>query len=76
MWINEIESAKSIGDLKASYTITRAKLQTNCEALDAIIASGLKKIINGDFKRRVFVLEEAAQKAKRFLTGREAVDDL
>ena len=35
------------------------------------IASGLKKIINGDFKSRVFVGEEAAQKEKRFLTGRQ-----
>ena len=48
-WINEIESAKSIADLKTSKTITGAKLQTNFEVLDSKIASGLQKIINGDF---------------------------
>ena len=35
------------------------------------IASGLKKIINGDFKRRVFIGEEAERKDRRFLTGRQ-----
>ena len=53
-WINEMESAKSIADLKTSYSITGAKLQANFEVLDSTIASGLKKIINGDFERRVF----------------------
>ena len=31
MWINEIEVAKSIADLKTSYSGTRDKLQTNFE---------------------------------------------
>ena len=31
--------------------ITAAQLQTTFEVLDSKIASGLKKIINGDFKR-------------------------
>ena len=33
-------------------------------------ASGPKKIIKGDFKRRVFI-QEAAQKEKRVLSGRQ-----
>ena len=69
IWVNEIESAKSVADLKISYSNNGDKLQTNFQALDSKIASGLKKIINGDLKRRVFIQEEAAQK-KRFLTGR------
>ena len=44
VWINEIESAISIADLKTSKTVTGAKLQTNFEVLDSKIASGLKKI--------------------------------
>ena len=54
VWISDIESAKSIADLKSSYSITGAKLQTHFEVLDFKVASGLKKIINGDVKRRVF----------------------
>ena len=56
--INEIDSAKSIADLKTSYSITRAMLQTNYEVLYSKIASGLKKIINGDFKRKVFIVHD------------------
>ena len=44
----------------------RAKLQTNFEVLDSNIASGLNKIINGDFKGRVCIREEAAQKENAF----------
>ena len=50
VWINEIESAKSVADLQTSFTISGAKLQTNFEVLDSTIASGLKQIINGDSK--------------------------
>ena len=51
VWINEIETAKS-EDVVFSH---EAKLQKNFEVLDSDIAAILKKIINGDFKRRVFV---------------------
>ena len=60
--INELESAKFIVDLKTSYTITDDKLQTNFEVLDSEIARGLKKIINGDFRTRAFIQEEATQR--------------
>ena len=62
-WINKIESAKYVADLKTSFTLTGAMLQTDFEVLDSKRASG-----NGDFKRRVFIPEEAAQKEPRCLT--------
>ena len=52
VWVNDIESAKSVADLKTSCSITGEKLQTNFEVLDSKIASGLKTISNGDYKRR------------------------
>ena len=54
-----------------SNKITEAKLQTNFEVLDSKIASGLKNIINGDIKRRLFVDEDLAQTEKRCLTARQ-----
>ena len=71
VWINEIEFAKSLADLKTAYSITKDKLQPNFDVLGSNTASGLKKIINGDFKGRVFIQGEAAQKEKRSLTGRQ-----
>ena len=71
VWINQIESAKFLADPKTSYATTRARLQTNFEVLGSEKASGFKMIINGDFKRRVIIQEEAAQKEKRFLTERQ-----
>ena len=62
-----IRTAKSISDLKSHI---QSQVQTNFEVLDSKMASGLKKIINGDFEREAFIQEEAAQK-KRFLTGRQ-----
>ena len=63
IWINETESAKSIAYLKTSYPSTGAKLQANFEVVvDSKVASGLKKIIQKDFKKRVFIQEEAAQR--------------
>ena len=40
------------------------------EVLDSNMASGVKKTLHGDFKKRVFIKAEAAQQRKRFLTGR------
>ena len=59
----------AVTELKTLYSISGAKLQKNFEVLDSKIAGGLKKIINGNFTRRVFIQEEAAQKEKRSLTG-------
>ena len=40
------------------------------EVLDSNMASGVKKTLYGDFKKRVFIEAEAAQQSKRFLAGR------
>ena len=53
------------------YSINGADLHTNFEGLDSETASGLKKILNGHFKRRVLTQEQAAQREERFLTGRQ-----
>ena len=55
--ISEIESAKSIADLRTSYSIIGVKLQTDLEVLDSKIASVLQKIINRDLKNRVLIQE-------------------
>ena len=68
---SETELAKSVAELKMSNKITGAKLQTNFEVLDSKIASGVKNIINGDFKRRLFVDEDVAQTEKRSRTARQ-----
>ena len=59
--INEIGSAKSVADVKTSYSVTEAKLQTNFEVLDSKIASSPNRIIDGNVKRKVFIQEEAGQ---------------
>ena len=53
-WINEMEDAKRIGDLKISESNT-GQSSVDFEHLDAKIARRLKKVIDGDFKRRVFI---------------------
>ena len=50
IWISEIESAKSIAELKTSDTITGTEVRTNFEVLDSKIACGLEGIINGHFE--------------------------
>ena len=68
--ISETEPAKSVAELKMSNKITGAKLQTNFE-VDSKIASGLKNVINGDFKRRLFIEEDLAHIEKRCVTARQ-----
>ena len=51
-WIREIESAKYIAEMRTSNTTTGAELQNHFEVLDSEIVSGLKKIINGDLKKK------------------------
>ena len=53
IWINEVQTAKSIADLKMSHTISGVQKQTNCEDLDSETASDLKKITDGDSESRV-----------------------
>ena len=68
--ISETEPAKSVAELKMSNKITGAKLQTNFE-VDSKIASGLKNVTNGDFKRRLFIQEDLAPTEKRCVTARQ-----
>ena len=64
----------STADLKMSYSINGADLHINFEGLDSETASGLKKILNGHFKRRVLIQE----RKKKTLSHRKAsrMDDL
>ena len=44
---------------------------TNVSRLRGKSASALKKVLNADFKRRVYMEEEKAQQDNRFLKGRQ-----
>ena len=76
VWINDIESAQLVADLNMLYAITGERLQTNFEALDSEIVGGLKKNINGDYKRRIFIQAEVAQKEKLSYGRASRMDDL
>ena len=66
-WINDIDSARNIDELKSSNSILRRMLP-DFEELDSEIASALKKLLTADFKqRRVYMEEEKVQQDNRFL---------
>ena len=70
-WIKEVEMVDSVDDLKSSSS-TRGTPMPKFEVLDAKIASALNKIIhNSQFKRRVSLEEQKAQKEDRFFRGRQ-----
>ena len=70
-WIKEVEMVDSVDDLKSSSSV-RGISMPNFEVLDARIASALNKIIqNSQFKRRISLEEQKAQKEYRFLRGRQ-----
>ena len=69
--IKEVEMADSLEDLKSSRSVC-GKNFPNFEMLDAKIASALNKIIqNSQFKKKVSLEEQRAQKEDRFLRGRQ-----
>ena len=69
-WIKEVELVDSVDDLRSSSS-TRGISMPNFEVLDARIGSALNKIIhNSQFKRRISLEEQKAQKEDRFLRGR------
>ena len=77
MWLSEIESSKSIANLKTSYSITRAELQTAFGVLGSKNGEWSQEDHSADFTRIVFSQEEAAQKAKRPSHGKaRRMDDL
>ena len=66
-----MEMVDSVVDLKSSSTV-RGIQRPNFEVLDARIASALNRIIhNSNFKRRVSLEDQKAQKEDRFLRGRQ-----
>ena len=70
-WIKEVELVDSVDDLMSSSSI-RGIQMPNFEVLDARIASALNRIIhNSDFKRRISLEEQKAQKQDNFLRGRQ-----
>ena len=70
-WIKEVELVYSVDELRSSSS-TRGISMPNFEVLDARIASALNKIIhNSQFKRRISLEEQKAQKEDRFLRGRQ-----
>ena len=70
-WIKEVELVDSVDELISSSS-TRGISMPNFEVLDARNASALNKIIhNSQFKRRISLEEQQAQKEDRFLRGRQ-----
>ena len=71
LWIKEVEMVESVDDLKSSRSI-RGTPGPDFELLDARIASALNRIThNTQFKRKVSLEEQKAQKEDRFLRGRQ-----
>ena len=70
-WIKEVEMVDSVDDLKSSWSV-RGIQMPYFEVLDAKIASALNRIIhNTQFKKKVSLEEQKAQKEDRFLRGRQ-----
>ena len=69
--IKEEEMVDSLEELKSSRSVS-GKNFPNLEMLDAKIASGVNKIIqNSQFKKKVSLKEQQAQKEDRFPRGRQ-----
>ena len=67
-WIKEVEMVHSADDLVTSLS----HRFTNFMMLDGKIVSSLKMIIpNSNFRKRVYVEEQKAQKDERFFRGRQ-----
>ena len=70
LWTKEVELVDSVDDLKSSCSVTGIRMP-DFEVLDAKNASALNRIIhNTQFKRKVSLEEQKAQKENRFLRGR------
>ena len=71
LWTKEVEMVGSLEELKSSRSFVERIFPTT-EMLDAKIASALNKIIqNSQFKKKVSLEEQKAQKEDRFLRGRQ-----
>ena len=70
-WIKEVEMVESVDHLKSSCSVRGIRI-SDFEVLDAKIASALNRIIHyTQFKRKVSLEEQKAQKEDRFLRGRQ-----
>ena len=70
-WIKEVELVDSVDELRSSLS-TRGISMPYVEELDARIASALLKIIHSSqFKRRISLEEQKAQKQDSFRRGRQ-----
>ena len=70
LWIGRVEDAKSFDELFTSASLAGDPIP-DFENLDFKIASGLRKILAGDFKKQVTTAEGKALSEKRSLTGRQ-----
>ena len=70
LWIGEVEDAESINELITSATVTGDPIP-DIENVDVKTASGLRKILTGNFKKQVTTADGKAQSEKRSLTGRQ-----
>ena len=71
LWIKEVEMVESLDELKSSRLVF-GKDFPNFDMLDAKIVSALNKIIhNSQFKKKVSLEEQKAQKEDRFLRRRQ-----
>ena len=71
LWIKEVEMVDSFNELKSSRSVSGKNIP-KFEMLDAKIAAAVNKIIqNSQFKKKVSLEEEKAQKEERFLRGRQ-----
>ena len=76
-WIKEEETANSMDDLMTSQSIEGRRDFPDFDTPDAKIASALRKIIcNWNFRRRVSVEEQLAQKHDRFHRGRQIANTI
>ena len=60
VWINEIDSARNMDELKSSNSIL-GRMILDFEVFDSQMVSALQKLFTADFKRRVYMEERKAQ---------------
>ena len=71
LWIKEVEMVDSLDELTSSRSVYGEDFP-NFEMLGSKIASALNKIIqNSQFKKKVILEKQKAQKEDRFLRGRQ-----
>ena len=71
LWIKEVVMVDSLDELKSSRSASEKNFP-KFEMLDAKIAFALNKIIqNSQFKKKVSLEQQKAQKEDRFLRGRQ-----